>query len=279
MAFWSGVTLAARLPKLIEGFDKKNIDCAAYTLRIGPAIYVSPSTSAEAATRTKVVLDERQDFVIPPGQFAFLLTEERVTVPSSAVAFISMKAGVKFKGLVNVSGFHVDPGYSGRLVFGVYNAGPATVHLARGDDCFLIWYASLDCESGGYVRQAPPRDEITSELITPVAGRLESLAGLSKRIDKVVRDHHVLRTQVAVAVTLGIGLFILGMTGMAESCQGRGARGVGAPAVGVSGVAAVGPEGAEGRPTRERVIGDTEPTEPTEPTESTESTESTGVRE
>ena len=153
MAFWSGVTLAARLPKLIEGFDKKNIDCAAYTLRIGPAIYVSPSTSAEAATRTKVVLDERQDFVIPPGQFAFLLTEERVTVPSSAVAFISMKAGVKFKGLVNVSGFHVDPGYSGRLVFGVYNAGPATVHLARGDDCFLIWYASLDCESGGYVRQ------------------------------------------------------------------------------------------------------------------------------
>ena len=167
MAFWSGATLAARLPDLIEGFDPDKIDCAAYTLRIGPEAYVSPSTAAEAATRTKTVLDHRQDFVIPPGQFAFLLTEERVTVPTSAVAFISMKASIKFRGLVNVSGFHVDPGYCGRLVFGVYNAGPATVHLARGDDCFLIWYASLDRESERYSRRTAPFDAITSGLISP----------------------------------------------------------------------------------------------------------------
>ena len=153
MAFWSGATLASRLPELIDGFDRDKIDCAAYTLRIGPEAYVSPATAMEAATRTKTVLKEREDCIIPPGQFAFLLTEERVTVPNSAIAFISMKAGVKFKGLVNVSGFHVDPGYCGRLVFGVYNAGPATVHLARGDDCFLIWYASLDCESDEYRRR------------------------------------------------------------------------------------------------------------------------------
>ena len=50
-------------------------------------------------------------FTIPPGQFAFLLTEEVVSVPPDALAFISIRAKTKFRGLVNVSGFHVDPGY------------------------------------------------------------------------------------------------------------------------------------------------------------------------
>ena len=219
MPFWSGETLAARLPNLIEGFDPDKIDCAAYTLRIGREVYISPSTAADAATRTKTVLDERQDFGIPPGQFAFLLTEERVTVPNSSVAFISMKARIKFKGLVNVSGFHVDPGYRGRLVFGVYNAGPAVVHLARGDDCFLIWYASLDRESEQYSRKDPSFDEISSDLITPIAGQLQSLAGLSDRIAGVETEQQVARVRVSVATTLLITLVVLWIALLAQSCR------------------------------------------------------------
>ena len=59
-----------------------------------------------------------------PGQFAFLLTDEIVEVPDSAMALISIKAKIKWRGLINVSGFHVDPGFKGRLIFSVYNAGP-----------------------------------------------------------------------------------------------------------------------------------------------------------
>ena len=51
--------------------------------------------------------------MIPPGQFAFLLTAETVTMPDNAIAFISIKARLKFNGLINISGFHVDPGYRG----------------------------------------------------------------------------------------------------------------------------------------------------------------------
>jgi len=79
------------------------------------------------------ILDTRaqpgEQFVIPPGQFAYLLTEEVVRIPSSAMGFISLKFGVKGPGLINVSGFHVDPGYWGRLVFSVYNAGPSEARL------------------------------------------------------------------------------------------------------------------------------------------------------
>ena len=69
--------------------------------------------------------------VIPPGQFGLLITEEVVQVPMDAIAFISIKAGIKFRGLVNVSGFHADPGFSGKLKFAVYNAGSQRLVLDR----------------------------------------------------------------------------------------------------------------------------------------------------
>lgn len=230
MPFWSGKTLESRLPELIEDFDPERIDCAAYTLRVGREVYISPSTAVEATTRTKTILGERQGIVIPPGQFAFLLTEERITVPESAVAFISMKARVKFKGLVNVSGFHVDPGYHGRLLFAVYNAGPAHVHLARGDDCFLIWYASLEGESGKYVRDGQPFDEIPSDLISPMAGQLHSLAGLSDRIHRVESEQQVVRVATGIAGTLFLGLVVLLINLSVQSCRsGNNAPAASAP--------------------------------------------------
>ena len=146
--FWSGETLSERLNTLIAPFEPKRIDCAAYTLAVGPEVYVSPSDqTVDPATVTIRKLGDGEAFTIPPGQFAFVLTEEVVSVPADALAFISIRAKTKFRGLVNVSGFHVDPGYRGQLTFAVFNAGPVPVHLKRGQAIFLIWFASLDRET------------------------------------------------------------------------------------------------------------------------------------
>lgn len=200
MSFWSGETLGERLGDLIKPFDARQIDCAAYRLRVGPEVYISPSEDADdAKTRTKVQLTDGQSFPIPPGQFAFLLTEERVSVPRTALAFISVRATVKFGGLVNVSGFHVDPGYQGRLVFSVFNSGPAPVHLARGDDCFLIWYADLDRETA-LAKTGDGFDNIPTKLINPIAGEIQSFEGLiakikatEKRMDGIDREQSLIK--------------------------------------------------------------------------------------
>ena len=81
--FWSGETLGERLKTLIEPFVPGRVDCAAYTLSIGPEIYVSPNDqTADPTTVTVRKLGDGEAFTIPPGQFAFLLTEEIVSVPS-----------------------------------------------------------------------------------------------------------------------------------------------------------------------------------------------------
>ena len=181
--FWSGETLSERLETLIDPFDHERIDCAAYTLAIGPEVYVSPSDqTADPNAVTIRQLNEGEAFTIPPGQFAYLLTEEVVSVPADALAFISIRAKTKFRGLVNVSGFHVDPGYSGQLTFAVFNAGPVPVHLKRGQPIFLIYYASLDRQTT-FKKDGTIHKGIDSTLVTAIAGELQSFASLSKKID------------------------------------------------------------------------------------------------
>lgn len=138
--FWSTETLVSRCQagRLIKPFSRERIENCAYALRMGPQALL---TGEDDILHD---LDEGAEFRIPPGQFAQLLTEEEVRIPADALGLISMKSKVKALGLVNVSGFHVDPGFHGRLRFSVYNAGPAPVRISRGTPTFLIWYASLD---------------------------------------------------------------------------------------------------------------------------------------
>ena len=180
--FWSGETLSERLKTLIDPFASDRVDCAAYTLSIGPEVYVSPSDQTTDPTTVSIrKLTDKEAFTIPPGQFAFLLTEEVVSVPADALAFISIRAKTKFRGLVNVSGFHVDPGYCGQLTFAVFNAGPVTIHLKRGQPIFLIWYASLDRETASK-KDSTINKGIDPEIVIAVAGELQSFASLSKKI-------------------------------------------------------------------------------------------------
>jgi dCTP deaminase len=205
MTFWSGETIAREVPNLITPFEQGQIDCAAYTLRVGAEVYISPSSTADARSASTRKLQPRETFIIPPGQFAFLLTEERVKVPNHAIGLISMKAKIKFRGLVNISGFHVDPGYDGHLVFSVFNAGPSSVHLSRGDNCFLIWYANLDMVSKE-VRNKPGFDSIPSELINPISGEVISLAYLSNRLEKIENQHSRLMWLGGVLLAASLGL-------------------------------------------------------------------------
>ncbi len=123
---------------------------------------------------------------INPGQFAFLLTFEDVSVPDNAIAFISIKSKYKFRGLINVSGFHIDPGYSGKLIFGVYNAGPMPIILARLEPVFLIFYANLDQTTNRtYKGKSQARNEIGSDLIQNMAGQVFSPLLLQRKMERL----------------------------------------------------------------------------------------------
>ncbi len=199
--FWGNGTLRARLGGLIGPYDSKRIERASYRLSIGKEVYVSPTgLPGDLLNKPMIPLGSEQTFTIPSGQFGFILTEESVEVPDDAIALISMRAGYKFRGLVNVSGFHVDPGYKGCLLFSVFNSGPNAVHLRRGEDCFLIWYAELDGPNreprkNGY-------DKIPSTLTGSLARGVESFSMLRSEIENLKRKVDILLTAGSVVIAV-----------------------------------------------------------------------------
>ena len=117
-------------------------------------------------------------------------------MPDNALAFLSIKARTKFRGLINISGFHVDPGYRGTLLFSVVNAGPRPLHLQQGEALFLIWYADLD----GRTENKKKRDGfsgIDPTLINGISGEILSLQSLSEKqrdLEKKMDEQKIGRT-------------------------------------------------------------------------------------
>src|SRR2546430_1394612 len=96
-------------------YDSSQTHQSSYDLRLGRNAYL---VGADAP----VVLDDDQYLTIPPGQFAILTCYEKVNLPRNVMGFIALRNRFKMQGLVNISGFHVDPTFRGNLIFAVNNA-------------------------------------------------------------------------------------------------------------------------------------------------------------
>jgi dCTP deaminase len=99
-----------------------------------------------------------------------------------------MRTPIKLRGLINVSGFHVDPGYKGKLIYGVYNASPTAVHVIKGEPLFKIWFCDLDSESSEVLPSGMikgPKDgiyEIKSDLLHGMSKGILSLQALADKL-------------------------------------------------------------------------------------------------
>jgi dCTP deaminase len=185
--FLSGNIIAIHGGAWIAPFDPARVDCAAYTMRIGDEAFVSPEGRDTRKSGLLHRLEHKAPIVIPPGQFAYLTTREFITLPQDFLGFINMKSGLKNSGLVNVSGFHVDPGYSGKLLFAVFNAGPQTITVRCDQDAFLIWFARLDGATEKYARTKVGFREIDTTLMALIPAETASLNSLNTRLDQLDR--------------------------------------------------------------------------------------------
>ena len=188
MAFWSGEKLSGKGEELVEGFNSDLIDCNSITLTVGAEYYKTADYDSNKKDPSTVQrLEQDEMFAIPPGQFAFLITKEKVKIPNDAMAFISIRSRKKFDGLINVSGFHVDPGYSGKLIFSVFNAGSNAIKIKVGEPLFLIWFADLDQEAGEDYRKSDKdgKTSITPDLIKGFNSPILSLQSLSDEIHSI----------------------------------------------------------------------------------------------
>ncbi|VVB96340.1 Deoxycytidine triphosphate deaminase [uncultured archaeon] len=184
-----------KLPILFDSFDIEKLQTANYDLRLGKDYYV---------TTDKYPRDlEKSDdtVVIDPGEFGILTTYEYVYVPNDLFGLISLKYSYKKLGLINISGFHVDPGYCGIIIFSVYNSGPKSIVLRYKEPVFMIMYNTLD---EPVIKGYPPEKgykNIPVDIIQGLKGPSVNIISLNERLQK-------LETQIRIIELLIVGLLV-----------------------------------------------------------------------
>ena len=184
MAFFSDVEIKKRFKELFpyekDGIDENRLQGSSYELTLGDEVFISSEKIAKKLTFEDEIVK------IAPGDFAILITKEYIRIPGDMMAFISIKLKYKNMGLVNISGFHVDPGFRGCLTFSVYNAGPSTITIRRGDPVFLIFFTSLtDPAEKIYDGSRISQRQISTDDMIRISGISVSPYELEKRVGKL----------------------------------------------------------------------------------------------
>lgn len=201
MAFWSTQRVRAEheaRKNLILPYKEDRVRQGAYELTLSRDVLTPPPAKGRRRDGVGKSLE------IPAGEFAILYTKETVTLPPGVIGFISIKAGLKLEGLINVSGFHVDPGYSSRLKFSVYNAGNLPIFLDYEKEAFLIWFADLDADTidpYDKTHQHYSQTGVTPRDRQRMAERSQSPAALNRRLKRLERRIRIVLALALVGVT------------------------------------------------------------------------------
>jgi dCTP deaminase len=163
---------------------------ASYDLHLGDEVAKSTNSKPFSLARNNGIIE------INPGEFALLHTYEKIRVPNNLIGFISLRFSVKKKGLINISGFHVDPGFEDYLVFSVYNAGSRPICLRYKEPIFMISYATLSGETEKYTGRTPGNHFISDD-IESLKGPALTVIDLDRRLERAENQLRLL-----------IGLFI-----------------------------------------------------------------------
>lgn len=212
MSFWSEHDWREaneKLPvgeEIVSNFDDSKLKDGCYRMSIGSEAMLTIDIESKDSAKRK--LAQNDDFEIKPGQFAHLLTEETVQIPKNAIGLINISTNEKIKGLVNVSGFHVDPAYSGRLIFTVFNAGGSNISLQQGQTMFRLWL--LDYR-GSASNDSTTFNEIPRDWGDRLKGAYPSPFMLSKRVNALENDVvRILAVKTRNTIIYGfVGLFTL----------------------------------------------------------------------
>jgi dCTP deaminase len=214
MSFWTSEKLIWKQnqEELITPFRQERVKHGAYELSMGAEAFLTSEP-----TGAKQNLKDNEQVIIPPGQFGLLLTGESVAIPNTTIAFMSIKFGIKQRGLVNVSGFHVDPGFKGQLKFAVYNAGSGNIVLTKDDPVFLIWFCDLSARTFDiYDGKHAQQQGISSDDVMQIQGEVASPGELKKQIEELRTDHDSrfatledkITTRTALVLTLLTALLV-----------------------------------------------------------------------
>jgi dCTP deaminase len=178
-------------------FKDECLGQSSYDLRLGTAAYIV----GESVPRK--LHDGEPYLALAPGQFAILTCHEKIALPREIMGFITLRNRYKMQGLVNVSGFHVDPTFQEQLVFAVQNVGATDIRLKYMEPTFTIFFAYVENNTDETVRPVAPRSGISLQDIAQLGGSTITLGKLQAELEQL-RRIVTIYGPIVVAVTVAL---------------------------------------------------------------------------
>lgn len=116
--------------KVIENGFLNNCGALKYDFTLSDEILKSDFTMP--VKLADMSAQERREALIQPGEVVYVLTQEKVKLPTDMYMSLSANRGMSEYGVLTLGGFAVDPGYSGRLMFGLFNYSSTPFTLIPG---------------------------------------------------------------------------------------------------------------------------------------------------
>ncbi|MCS7115225.1 MAG: hypothetical protein RMJ15_08575 [Nitrososphaerota archaeon] len=192
------------LPIFIDNPDYNCLRGANYDLRLGEDVYVT----TEKVPKKLTVMGADGVVSIEPGEFGILMAHEYIFVPPDLMGFISIRLTFKQKGLVNISGFHVDPGFYGRLMFAVFNSGPNDIPLRFNERVFMIMFNKLTEQAKVEKSTWHGMETIPIETMFGLRGTSVSVRNLDERVKRLELLFPVVLTGI-VSVVVAVIAWVL----------------------------------------------------------------------
>lgn len=177
--------------KVIENGSLNNCGSLKYDFTLSDEILKSDFSTPVKLTDLSV--EERRKALIQPGEVVYVLTKEKVNLPTNMYMSLSANRGMSEYGVLTLGGFAVDPGYSGRLMFGLFNYSSTPFSLMPGSKLIGGVFYQLDENETidiDTLERPKPIDEFPARLVniisqyspTGMSSLEESIKTISKQM-------------------------------------------------------------------------------------------------
>lgn len=126
---------------LMQGGDEKCVEGVKYDFR--SSSHILKAKYGQPIDARKLSQSEMADLVIDPNEVVFVLSEERLTLPSDVIAQLSPKRKMSQLGVLTLGGLTIDPGYKGRLLVGLLNYSSTPFYLKPGKKLIAATFMRL----------------------------------------------------------------------------------------------------------------------------------------
>jgi dCTP deaminase len=152
---------------VISDFKEELLAPASYDLRVGNKALKGISE------RDKLIIDLSEDHIleIGTGEFAEVITLERIELSNKLSGRIGIRSYFIRKGLIPFAGPQIDPGWKGNLIISLFNTGPRSIVLRYGEPFCTIEFSRLESEAEkGYMGEYQNQSDFPTENIEFMLG-------------------------------------------------------------------------------------------------------------